>query len=59
MTYQGRASKGRNEKHIFEKVSLAMEGDRALKSGDGEYTSISFTGAALKNNGKYHTIETF
>jgi hypothetical protein len=59
MTYQGRASKGLNEKHILEKVSLAMEGDRALKSGDGEYTSISFTGAALKNNGKYHTIETF
>lgn len=59
MTYQGRSSKGVNEKHIFEKVSLAMEGDRSLKSGDGEYTTIQFTGAALKHNGKYHTIVVF
>ena len=28
MTYQGRSSKGRNERHVFEKVSIAMEGDR-------------------------------
>jgi len=59
MTYQGRSSKGRNEKHIFEKVSVAMEGDRTLKSTEKAYTLISFTGAVLKHNGKTHTMETF
>ena len=60
MTYQGRSSKGRNEKHIFEKVSIAMEGDRSLKSGgDSAYTIISFTGAVLKHNGLTHRMETF
>jgi hypothetical protein len=59
MTFQGRSSKGINEKHVFEKVSLALEGDRTLKTGESQYTSLSFTGAALKHNGKYHTITTF
>jgi len=59
MTYQGRSSAGRNEKHIFEKVSIAMDGDRTLKSGDKAYTLINFTGAVLKHNGKTHTMETF
>ena len=60
MTYQGRSSKGRNEKHIFEKVSIAMEGDRTLKAGgDSAYSLISFSGAALKHNGLTHRMETF
>lgn len=59
LTYQGRASTGRNEKHIFEKVSIAMEGDRQLKSGDKAYTLINFSGAALKHNGVTHRMETF
>ena len=60
MTYQGRSSKGRNEKHVFEKVSIAMEGDRTLKSGgDKAYTIISFTGAVLKHNGKTHSMQTY
>jgi len=60
LTYQGRSSKGRNEKHTFEKVSIAMEGDRTLKSGgDSAYTLISFTGAVLKHNGLTHSMDTF
>ena len=59
MTYQGRSSKGRNEKHVFEKVSIAMEGDRTLKSGEKAYTLINFTGAVLKANGKTHSMETY
>ena len=59
LTYQGRSSKGRNEKHIFEKVSIAMEGDRELKSGDKKYTIIKFSGAVLKHNGLTHRMETF
>ncbi len=59
LTYQGRSSKGRNERHVFEKVSIAMEGDRTLKSGDKEYSLINFTGAVLKNNGVTHTMKTF
>ena len=59
MTYQGRSSKGRNEKHVFEKVSIAMEGDRTLKSGDKAYTLINFTGAVLKHNGKSHSMQTY
>ena len=59
LTYQGRSSKGRNEKHVFEKVSIAMEGDRVLKSGDKEYTVIKFTGAVLKHNGVTHTMTTY
>ena len=60
LTYHGHSSKGRNEKHIFEKVSIAMEGDRNLKSGgDQAYTTINFTGAVLKHNGLTHRMETF
>ena len=59
MTYQGRSSQGRNEKHVFEKVSIAMDGDRTLKSGDKAYTLINFTGAVLKHNGKTHSMQTY
>ena len=59
LTYQGRSSKGRNEKHVFEKVSIAMEGDRSLKSGEKAYTLINFTGAVLKENGKTHSMQTY
>ena len=59
LTYQGRSSKGRNERHVFEKVSIAMEGDRTLKSGDKEYSIINFTGAVLKHNGVTHSMKTF
>ena len=59
MTYQGRSSVGRNEKHVFEKVSIAMEGDRTLKSGDKAYSLINFTGAVLKHNGKTHSMKTY
>lgn len=59
LTYQGRSSKGRNERHVFEKVSIAMDGERALKSGDKAYTTINFTGAVLKHNGKTHSMKTF
>lgn len=60
LTYQGRSSKGRNEKHIFEKVSIAMDGDRILKSGsEKEYTTISFAGSVLKHNGVMHSMQTY
>ena len=59
LTYQGRSSKGRNEKHTWEKVSIVLNGDRVLKSGDNEYTGYSFTAAALKHNGKTHSMKTY
>lgn len=59
MTYQGRASTGLNEKHVFEKVSISLDGDRTLKSGDRAYSVYNFTGAVLKHNGKSHTLTTF
>jgi hypothetical protein len=59
MTYQGRSSKGRNEKHVFEKVSIAIEGDRTLKTGSKSYTTLNFKGAVLFEGGKSHSMETF
>lgn len=59
LTYQGRSSKGRNEKHVFEKVFITMDGDRVLKSTNRAYTVINFTGAVLKHNGKTHSMVTY
>ncbi len=59
LTFQGMSAKGIYTKYIFEKVDLALDGDAQLKSTDAAYSKLPFTGAALKHNGKYYTIETY
>ncbi len=59
MTFQGMSSKGIYTKYVFEKVDLSLDGDAQLKNTDTAYSSLTFTGSALKWNGKYYTVETF
>ena len=59
LTFQGMSSKGLFTKYVFEKVDLALDGDAQLKGGDAAYSSLPFTGSALKYNDKYYTIETY
>ncbi|WP_297525125.1 hypothetical protein [Sulfurovum sp.] len=59
MTFQGMSSKGIYTKYVFEKVDLSLDGDAQLKNTDTAYSALTFTGAALKYNGKYYSIETF